>query len=122
MLFPLFDKDCEHIGWIDPGKHIFDTDMNWVAFIINNNAWSVESGNWLGPVQGIVCYDTNGKVIFWNPKEKLTGTVQAPRPSRQMAPAKPPTAERPADPAKPKKPKSPKDIWSDLSFWGWLSQ
>ena len=25
---PLFDKDCALVGWIDPGTHIFDTDMN----------------------------------------------------------------------------------------------
>jgi hypothetical protein len=36
------------VGWIDPGKHIFDQNMNWVAYISHNHAWSAETGNWLG--------------------------------------------------------------------------
>ena len=47
-MFPLFDKDSELVGWTDPGKHIFDQDMNWVAYISHNHAWSAETGNWLG--------------------------------------------------------------------------
>lgn len=31
MLNPLFDQNCELTAWIDPGRHIFDTDMNWIA-------------------------------------------------------------------------------------------
>ena len=92
MLLPLFDKDCEHAGWLDPGKYIYDADMNFIAFIINSNAWSVETGNWLGPVQGLLCYDTNGKLMFWNPKEKITGIV-TPRPSRQILSTNPNTAK-----------------------------
>jgi len=122
MLLPLFDKDCEHAGWLDPGKYIYDADMNFIAFIINSNAWSVETGNWLGPVQGLLCYDTNGKLMFWNPKEKITGTVNAPRPSRQILSTKPQTPAKPAEPAKPAPPKCNANVWSDLSLWGWLSQ
>jgi len=122
MLLPLFDKDCEHAGWLDPGKYIYDADMNFIAFIINSNAWSVETGNWLGPVQGLLCYDTNGKLMFWNPKEKITGTVKAPRPSRQILSTKPQTPAKPAEPAKPTPPKCNANVWSDLSLWGWLSQ
>ncbi len=122
MVFPLFDKDCDHVGWIEPGKFIYNTDMQCVAFIVNNNAWSVESGNWLGPIQGLLCFDTNGKLVFWNPKEKITGKVSAPRPSRQILSIKPPQPEKPSDPSKPTKPKVAKDVWSDLSYFSWLSQ
>lgn len=31
MLNHLFDQNCELTAWIDPGRHIFDTDMNWIA-------------------------------------------------------------------------------------------
>ncbi|WP_419183297.1 4-fold beta flower protein [Pseudomonas monteilii] len=48
MLYPLFDQNCELIGWMDPGRHIFDTDMNWIAYLSSNHTWSAETGNWLG--------------------------------------------------------------------------
>ena len=34
MLFPLFDKDSDLVGWIAPNQHIFDTDLAWVAYIL----------------------------------------------------------------------------------------
>jgi len=37
-MHPLFDKDCELVGWIDPMNHIFDTDMNWVAYVSGGHA------------------------------------------------------------------------------------
>ena len=46
MLFALFDKDCDLVGWIRPGDHIFDIDMEWVAYIRNGQAWSAVSGDW----------------------------------------------------------------------------
>lgn len=49
MLHPIFDKDCDLVGWVQPNCHICDTDMNWAAYIINGHAWSSDSGNWLGP-------------------------------------------------------------------------
>jgi len=49
-LYPLFNKDCELVGWIEPDEHIFDTSMQWVAYVRNDHAWSTDSGNWLGAV------------------------------------------------------------------------
>ena len=57
MLYPLFDKDCNLIAWLDSSKNIFDTDMQWIAYISSNHIWSSSSGNWLGPIEGTVCYD-----------------------------------------------------------------
>ena len=39
-LDPLFNKDCELVGWIEPDEHIFDTSMQWVAYVRNDHAWS----------------------------------------------------------------------------------
>lgn len=50
MLKSLFDNICELIGWIEPNNHIYDIDMNWIAYISNNHAWSSETGDWIGPV------------------------------------------------------------------------
>ena len=68
---PLFDSDCELVGWLDPLRHIFDTDLNWVAFISVGHAWSSDSGNWLGPVPGLICLDQSGKVVAWSPRERV---------------------------------------------------
>jgi len=72
MLEPLFDKDCNLVGWIDPGRHIFDTDMNWIAYISGGHGRSAETGNWLGPVRGLLCFDHSGRVVAWNPEERVS--------------------------------------------------
>jgi len=33
MLEALFDKDCNLVGWIKQGEYIFESDMNWMAYI-----------------------------------------------------------------------------------------
>ena len=68
---PLFDRNCELVAWIDPLRNIFDTDLNWVAYIRNGHAWSSDTGNWLGPVPGVLCLDQTGKVVAWNSKERV---------------------------------------------------
>lgn len=84
MLQPLFDKNSELIGWVDPGKHIFNTNMEWIAYLSQGQSWSSKTGNWMGPVNGLVCLDTRGKVIAWNPKEKIEGSSRPMRPMRPM--------------------------------------
>lgn len=121
-MFPLFDKDSELVGWMDPGKHIFDQNMNWVAYISHNHAWSAETGNWLGPVPGLICLDTSGRVVAWNPKEHISGTARPARPARAARAARPSRPARSARPARPARPATPAGGWSSLSFWGWLSQ
>lgn len=51
MLYPLFDRECTLVAWIDPNRHIFNTDMQWIAYISSNHVWSSDTGNWLGPVR-----------------------------------------------------------------------
>lgn len=119
---PLFDKDCELVGWIDPMRHIFDTDVNWVAYISNGHAWSSKTGNWLGPVLGLLCLDQAGKVVVWNPKEQVKGTARPARPARAARVARPARPAKPARPARPAIPATPTGGWSQGTFWAWLSQ
>lgn len=121
-LFPLFDKDCDLVGWIKPGEHIFDTDMNWIAFVSSNHAWSANTGNWLGPVQGLLCQDTSGKPVAWNPKEGVRGTASPAKPAKAAKKATPARPAKPAKPARPAKPATPAGGWSTKSFFGWLAQ
>lgn len=110
MLLPLFDKDCDLVAWIKPNEHIFGANMEWVAFISNGHAWSSKSGNWLGPVSGLLCKDTSGKPVLWNPKERVTGTEK---------PAKPAKAAKAAKPVKPARPATPAGGWSSESYFAW---
>ena len=86
MLLPLFDKDCDLVAWIDPGKSVFDLDMNWVAYVANNNLWSAKTNEWLGPISGLLCFDTRGKPVLWNPKERVR-TVSAPARPLRLTPS-----------------------------------
>jgi len=122
MLEPLFDKNCELVGWISPREHIFDVNLNWVAYIKKNNAWSVETGNWLGPVKGLLCYDSNGKVVAWNPKEHVVGITRPTKPPKELKPPRPLRPLKPLTPPKPLRPPVPTGGWSELTFWNWLSQ
>lgn len=122
MLYPLFDKECDLVGWISPGQHIFDTDMEWVAYISRNHAWSAESGDWLGAVRGLICLDQAGCPVAWNPKEVVTGTAKPATPARAARAARPARPARPATPARPARPATPAGGWSKLSFFGWFAQ
>jgi len=122
MLYPLFDKDCDLVAWITPNAHIFDTDMNWIAYIQNGNAWSSESGNWLGPVNGLLCLNQAGQPIAWNPKEPVKGTSRPSRPSRASRPSRPSHPSRPSSPSRPSRPSTPSGGWASESFLTWFSQ
>jgi len=89
MLYPLFDKDCDLVGWISPNQHIFDTDMDWVAYISSHHAWSAESGDWLGAVHNLLCLDQAGHPVAWNPQQSVAGTARPARPARAARAARP---------------------------------
>ncbi len=98
MLKPLFNKESVLVGWIEPGRHIFGTSLNWVAYISEGHAWCAISGNWAGPVNDGVCLDQTGRVIAWNPETSITEPVQITKPVTAVR------ADRPAKPARPTRP------------------
>lgn len=122
MLAALFDKDSDLVGWIEPNAHIFSTDMEWVAFVSNGHAWSAKSGDWLGPVKGLLCLDHSGRPVAWNPKEAVVGTSSPARPARAAKAAKPARPARPAKPARPARPATPSGGWAPASFFAWVGQ
>lgn len=86
----LFNKDCHLIGWMkESHDHIFDTEINWVAYIKNGHAWSVATGNWCGPVNGFTCLDQAGKVVAWNPTQIPQGSARPIRPVRAVRAVRP---------------------------------
>ena len=122
MLYPLFDKNCELIAWIDPGRHIFNSDMEWISYISSDHAWSSDSGNWIGPVNGLVCLDTYGKVFAWSNNSHVVGTSRPVHPVRAVRAVRPVRPVRPVSPVRPIRPVTPIGGWSDLSLREWLNQ
>lgn len=122
MPYALFNKDCDHVGWVDANKYIFDTSMNWVAFIAHDSAWSAKSGNWLGPMKGLAYLDISGHPVAWNPADRIVGMASPARPAKAAKIAAPPHPLKLATPARPAKPATPAGGWSKLSFAEWLQQ
>lgn len=87
--------------------------MNWVAYIKNSHAWSANSGNWCGPVNGYNCLDQNGKVVCWNSNQAVQGSVK---------PARPVRAIRAVRPVRPVRPVTPIGGWSTQDFQIWVNQ
>jgi hypothetical protein len=53
MLHALYERYCNHVAWLWKDQYLFDTEMNWLAFIDNKQVWSKEALKWLGPLNGI---------------------------------------------------------------------
>ena len=121
-MFPLFNKNCDLVAWVEPDEHIFDTDMNWVAYISNEHAWSVQTGNWLGPVIGLTFLDQNGKPVAWNPEQSIETTLRPIRPVRAIRAIRPIRPIRPVRPIRPIRPVTPVGGWSALTWQQWLSE
>jgi hypothetical protein len=120
---PLFNKDSELVGWMnDNHEHIFDTNMNWVAYISNGHAWSAKTGNWCGPVNGYNCLDRNGKVVAWSIGQIVQGSVTPVTPVRAVKAVTPIKPVKPVNPVKPVKPLTPVGGWSVLTFSAWVNQ
>lgn len=122
MLEPLFNCNCELVAWIDPGKNIFDTNMDWVAYISKENVWSSKTRRWLGPIKDLVCLDTRGKVFAWGKDSEIKGATHPLRPSTAIRPARPCRPPIPPKPTRPCRPVRPLGGWSNLSFEDWLNQ
>ena len=115
----LFSSDRRLVGWIDPGHAIFDAEMNYVAFVANENAWSVE-GSWLGAVHVVTLCDRSGRPVAWNPEHVPSAVVRPAPLGRPSHPKRPMRPKRPLPPMRPIMPKAPLGGWSPLSFEEWL--
>jgi len=116
----LFSGTCEHIGWIDPERAIFDPAMNYVAFIAGKNAWSASEVQWLGSVDVLTLRDRSGLPIAWTPDHPLTRVSNAIPPVQPIRPPVPIRPKRPINPKRPLLPQVPLGGWSPLTFDEWL--
>jgi len=123
MLLPLFDKNCDHVGWIKPGNHIFNTDMAWVAYLVKDHAWSAHTGNWLGPVNDLLCcQDRYGRAVAWTLEEGVIDSALPTRPARAARTRRPAHPTQPGKPTRPIRPATPVGGWSPQTFLAWIEQ
>ena len=120
MLDPLFDKDITLVAWIDPGRDIFNVNLDWVAYISNRNIWSSCLNKWLGIIDGRTCIDRWGGVVAWNPKDPIRSWRRhIPRPLSPISPLRPLRPLRPLIPLRPLRPLV-RHQWSNLTFNEWI--
>jgi hypothetical protein len=124
IMEPLYSVDCQLVGWIRRGHDIWDIHMNWVAYVVGNHAWSAQTGDWLGPVNALTCFDQDGRVVAWNPKQVIRGIVKPEhpeKPAERIRPEQPIQPERPARPVMPIWPVPPMEAWSDVTWLQWTT-
>jgi len=122
MLKPLFSPNRDHVGWIEPGRFVFDTDMAYVAFIAAGSAWSGGSGSWLGPVvDAVTIIDTEGRPVAWNPDAVPRGMGQPMRPVATVRTVTPPRPVRPVYPKRPPAAPYRAGGWSEYAFLEWVA-
>lgn len=118
MLLPLFSSSCDHVGWLQPARFVFDTDMRFVAFITNGHAWSAISAAWIGPAVGHHLFDVDGRPVAWSPASPLRAIGAPLRPVNVVRPVSPVRPVRPVNPTRPIS--APMVPWSGLTFFEWL--
>ncbi|KYG35594.1 4-fold beta flower protein [Bacillus gaemokensis] len=121
---PLYDRNCNLVAWLDEEEkiYIFDTNMNWIAFVCKHNVFTTKNAKWLGPVKNGTFFDTKGQVVLWNPDSPIEsiGTPNAPYPP--YIPYTPYRPARPYTPATPYTPGTPRNGWSKLTVSDWASE
>jgi len=118
-MMPIFDREAGLVGWFD-GYHLFDLNMNWVAFLDNGNLFSSNTLAWLGPFHQGSFLDTSGKPVGWLEGSNPTGTLKPLKPLEPLRPLKPLKPLKPFKPLKPLKPLQPLGGWSDLEWEDWI--
>lgn len=122
-MIPLFSPSCELVGWLEPGEHIFNTDMGWGAYITQSHVWSARTGNWLGPILDNNCLDHTGKVVAFSEEGPVQNMMAAPlRPVRAVRAVRPVRPVRPVSPIRPIRPVRPLGGWSSLPWEAWMRQ
>ena len=117
----LFDQLRRHIGWHFRNRHIYDTELRWVAYIANFNAWAVSNNEWLGPVVGYNCLDRLGRVVAWHPGQPVRNLYLPVYPGKPDRPVSPTRPLLPPAPVIPDPPHQPFGGWSPLSWQDWLA-
>jgi hypothetical protein len=117
-MIALFNKNSDLVAWLSEDRlHIFDTNMNWIAFVADNSTvWNVENLRWIGHLYGYNIRDFNGLTLFWNPETPIENTSKPITPFKPFKPFQPFKPIKPFNPFRPFKPFEPIGGWSPLTI------
>jgi hypothetical protein len=73
-MLPLFDSHSSLRAWTD-SDHVFDTSMNWIGYIKNNEVFRIVDSSWVGPWVDGTIRDQSGKAILWAKGSRPTSGV-----------------------------------------------
>jgi hypothetical protein len=118
-LEPLFSRDCDLVGWLEPDRYVFDRETNYIAFIVDRQVWSTTGERWLGAANGLTLCDRAGRPVAWS-KAPVAGTSAGTVHKHPMLPKRPMRPMRPLTPVRPLRPDAPRGGWSAMSFSDWL--
>lgn len=121
-MYPLYTPQVELVAWLDDAGNIFDSNMNWIAFISDNNVFSSVSIGWLGIIKDKTILDQSGKPFLWNPDSDILSMSKPFRPFKPFKPFAPFKPFKPFTPFKPFKPFVPSGGWSSHNFDSWKNQ
>ena len=121
-MIPIYDKNVVQVAWLCDDGHLFDLDLRWIGYVVNDNLWSARTGSWLGPILGSSLLDRAGNVVAWGSDRNVEGTTTPLRPLTPLKPLRPLTPLKPLTPLRPLKPLDPIGGWSALPWARWLSQ
>lgn len=119
MLKPLF-AGTQIVGWLEPGRFVFDRDMAFVAFIARGSAWTPRHGNWLGPANNDHLYDMSGRVVAWSQGLPIIDPGAPMRQLRMTPPVRPVRPVRPVLPPRPLRAPETRASRSGLSLSEWV--
>lgn len=117
---PVFDRHCSLVAWFD-GQHIFDLNLNWIAFANGGNLFAASNSNWLGLLKDGSLIDRRGRPVAWVRGSSPGGTLKPLKPMKPLKPPKPLRPLLPLKPLKPLKPLTPLGGWSNLTWDDWHS-
>ena len=120
----LFNKNTYLVAWLsDDRKHIFDTEMNWIAFVADDlRVWNVRNHSWQGHLYGNNIRDFNGRTLFWNPDTQIKNTAKPFKPFKPFIPFRPFKPFKPFTPFRPFKPFEPIGGWSHLTINDFINE
>ncbi len=117
----IFDKSSNLVGWIEK-EHVFDLNLNWIAFLSNGNIFSSNKVKWLGPFNQGSFLDRDGKPVAWIEGVKPSGTLKPLVPTTPFRPFTPLRPLNPLKPLKPLQPLVPLGGWSKISWEMYLGR
>lgn len=121
-LVPLFSAGCDHVGWLQPDRFVFDDEARYVAFLSGGHAWSAVSAAWLGPAVGNHLFDTDLLPVAWSPGLPPARMSPALHPGTVLKPVTPVNPVRPVRPLRPLGAPGVAGGWSPLAFREWLTR